>query len=100
MTVTNAPLSELRVASALRLYERIKLVMVALTLVILMGMGVYLIGIARDNKTTLRNGTETLSILRCAVDPAISFDKDGNPRTPTEARKMFDRCLTAAKKEQ
>lgn len=97
---TNAPLSELRVASNLRTYERIKLGLLIVVLGTLLAMGTYLIGIGQANRIDLKNGTETLSILRCAVDPTVQIDEHGKPRTEAEARKAFNRCVTAAKKEK
>lgn len=97
---TNAPLSELRVAKNLRRFERAKFVLELATVAILLAMGTYLIGIGQANRIDLRNGTETLSILRCAVDPSVQIDKNGKPRTEAEARKEFNRCVAAAKKEK
>lgn len=98
--VTNAPLSELALGYALRRYERVKLTLLVVVLGILLAMGTYLTSIANANRTDLRNGTETLQILRCAVDPLVQVDEHGKPRTPEEARKAFNRCVTAAKKEK
>lgn len=95
MNGTNAPLAELRVAAASRLYERVKLTMLAVVLVLAASSNVYLINIATSNKTTLDNGTETLRIVRCVVDPAVSTNSDGSRKTEDETRKAFNRCVAA-----
>lgn len=92
MTI-NAPLSELRVASALRTYERIKLGLLVAVLVINMGIGLYLTSIARTNKRTLDNGHQSLVILRCALDRKTAVKPSGAPRTPEEYRTELARCI-------
>lgn len=94
---TNAPLSEMRVAKAVRTYERIKLAMLAVVLVLSIASTSYLISLATTNKKTLDNGTQTLVILRCAVDPLTSQDEHGVDRTDAESRKAFTRCVAAHK---
>lgn len=100
MDGTNAPLSELRVASAVRLYERIKLGLVVLVLVVDIAIGVYLIAIgvdlvalARTNQETLVTDQQSLTILRCAVDRSVQVDPHGHRRSQDQQRVVFDACV-------
>lgn len=90
MTVTtNAPLSELKLAVALRRFERLKLALLILIFLVVTTSSGYLIGIAQTNQRTLDKSTETLTILRCAIasDPAA---------TDAERRAAFDTCVRKA----
>lgn len=82
----SAPLVELKVAAALRIYERIKLALMITTLMVVTVSGAYLIGLANNNK-------ESLTILRCAVSKEVRNKPNGDNTTDAEARTAFDRCV-------
>lgn len=86
MEETNAPLSELRVASIVRRYERVKLSLMVIVLCLNIAIGSYLIGVGKSNH-------ESLVILKCAVAKTTTVDAHGKPRTPEAARVAFDACV-------
>jgi len=89
----NAPLSELRVAKAVRRYERFKVTLMMLVLLIDIVIGLYLVGIAHSTQGIGRSNQESLKILRCAVSKTVQVDEHGKPRTPEGARQAFNKCV-------
>lgn len=89
----NAPLVELRLAAAIRTYERLKLGLLLLVAILSVLLSVYGIGVVHAMKKTVDQSAQTLAILRCAVDRATSVDKHGQPRTADDAHRAFEACL-------
>lgn len=79
-------LTEARLKLALRRYERVKIVLLVIILVIVSASGAYLIGVARQNH-------RSLTILECAVAHSTSIDDAGNPRSTAATRVAFDECV-------
>ncbi len=88
-----AGLTQLRYGATVRRYEQIKLAATALALVVNLAIGGYLVTIARSNKVALNTASQSLVILRCAVDKSTSVDASGKPRTAAEQRVAFDHCV-------
>lgn len=78
--------TEARLGRALRRYERAKVALLVVILVIVSVSGAYLIGVARQNR-------RSLTILECAVARSTSFDESGHARSAADARVAFERCV-------
>lgn len=92
---TNAPLVELRLASAIRRYERIKVALTAVVLLLVLVGNALLLGAASSNHSLLANQHESLVILRCAVARTTQVDETGQPRSSDAVREAFDKCVKA-----
>jgi hypothetical protein len=93
MSDASAPLSELRLGHALRRYERLKLALLIIVLVLNLAMGTYLIAIARNNRATLQTAEQSLVILRCTTDRDALIAANGKPRTQAAAQAQLTKCI-------
>ncbi len=86
-------LTELRVASSVRNYERARTVLLVLILVVVLGVAGYLVPLASSNRRALDKTTQSLVILQCAVAPQVSVDAHGKKRSDADERRVFNACV-------
>lgn len=84
---------EWRLAVAHHRYERFKLLIVSLTLVVLVLMGGYLIGVGAENHRLGVENHQALVILRCAVSNEVAVDEHGTPRDDRGKREAYEACV-------
>lgn len=89
----NAPAAELRLALALRRYERIKLTLLVIAVVLATLSDIYVVGLVHSGRKLSKDNHASLVILRCVVDPTVQTDAHGHRRTNEDTRRAFNACV-------
>lgn len=91
---------EYQLAVAHHRYERVKLVIVSTSLVILVFLVAYLVSLGQSTQQLVREGRQrsienhqALVILRCAVSNEVSVDERGVQRTDADKRTVYEACV-------
>lgn len=91
--MTDAQLAEWKLATQHQLYERVKLVLMTVVLILNLTIGGLILQQSAQNGKTLDSTHETLNILRCAVARDVRNHPDGTPRSSKEAQARFEACV-------
>lgn len=86
----SAPFVELALARGLRSYERVKLVLLVLVLILVTVSDLYVVGLVHSGHALSKQNHQSLVILQCAVANGENNDK---PLTPAAERAKFERCV-------
>jgi len=90
--MSTAPMTELKFGAAVMRYERVKMAMLTVVLIVNLALGTLLLNVASDTKTSSDANKRSLVILSCAVSREVQAA--GDPNSP-EQRAAFDACVDA-----